>query len=38
MPKPGKAMGAMGSHTPYNITDGDFVVGNITEYSQYLGV
>ena len=23
---------------PYNITDGDFVVGNITECSQYLGV
>ena len=22
----------------FNITDGDFVVGNITECSQYLGV
>ena len=28
MPKPGKAMGE-----PYNITDGDFVVGHITECS-----
>ena len=32
------AEAGQGNGEPYNITDGDFVVGNITECSQYLGV
>ena len=32
------AEAGQGNGEPYNITDGDFVVGNITECSKYLGV
>ena len=33
-----RSRAGQGNGEPYNITDGDFVVGNITECSQYLGV
>ena len=32
------AEAGQGNGDPYNITDGDFVVGNFTEFSKYLGV
>ena len=32
------AEAGQGNGEPYNITDGDFVVGNFTECSKYLGV